>query len=371
MKKALFILLALCSLVVAGPARAWNCSDPLAARVPVATGTSGTYGDGDGQLFLGVSGQGTPGVLYECEVPPSTPPTTTGGNSNATSTSNSNSSSAANSASSSSATGGKSSSTSAATGGNATGGNATGGSSNASVSASGNSNVTNNVNATGGMGGSGGNGGNSTATGGNQKQTQSQTLANSGNSTATASGNGVGNGNNSDNSSTTINDERSVASAYAPSMSATASCFKPYSGGGQGLLFGASFGSGKIDQNCAALEASRQAPSIIARCKIFLTVKYAKEAGVTMDDCMPQLRVPIPPVLPTVLVPPAPQLLAPITVNVPAPVVTVIPAPVMAPTPSVAVAAAATHHKAHVPCEPVRVPSGKNGCVVTNGTINK
>ena len=382
MKKILFALslLALCT-ALAPSAKAWNCSDPLASRVNVgATKPAGaSAGDGDGQYYIGGDAS-NPNDYYVCEVPK--PPTTpTGGNSNATSASNSNSTSTANSASqsnsasTSSATGGKSASrsTSTATGGNATGGNATGGNSNSSVSSSGNSNVTNNVNATGGAGGSGGqggaggNGGNSSATGGNQAQHQSQSLSNSGNSSSSASGNGVGNGNNSDNSVTTINDQRSVASAYAPSMNATAECFKPYAGGGQGLLFGASFGGGKIDQNCAALEASRQAPSLIARCKIFLTTKYAKEAGVTMEDCMPPLRVTVvtaPPV--AVAIPaPAPQ---PITVNVP---VTIIPAPVVAPAPSIVVAAAATHHKAHIPCEPTTVPSGKKGCVVTNGTINK
>jgi hypothetical protein len=151
-------------------------------------------------------------------------------------------------------------------------------------------------------------------------------------------------------------------------MNATAECFKPYAGGGQGLLFGASFGGGKIDENCARLEASRQAPSIIARCKIFLTTKYAKDAGVTMDDCMPQpklVTVTVPP--PAVVVPPAP--LPVITVNVPAPLVTIIPAPVLPLTPSIVVAAQITHHKTHVPCNPV--PQGKGKCVVDNQSIRQ
>src|SRR5271170_3119136 len=95
------VLATLCSPV----ANAWNCSDPLAERVLVPAGTTGTYGDGDGQL-ANFNGQ-----LYTCQVVPVTPPTApTGGNSNATSQSTSTSSAASNSASNSSATGGKSNS---------------------------------------------------------------------------------------------------------------------------------------------------------------------------------------------------------------------------------------------------------------------
>ena len=356
MKPVMGVVLAVLASVLtfAAPARAWNCTDPLASRVNVGATkpTGSTSGDGDGQYYIG-SDASNPNDYYVCEVPTTPPTTTTGGNSNATSTSNSNSSSAANSASSSSATGGSSHSVSSATGGSATGGNATSG-----ISNSGNSSVTNNVSASGGQGGAGGS---STATGGNQKQTQSQTLANSGNSAATASGNGVGNGNNSDNSSTTINEQRSVASAYSPSMNATAECFKPYSGGGQGLLFGASFGGGKIDENCAMLEASRQAPSRLARCKIFILNKYAKQGGVSLDDCMTVQFVSTPTPM-AVVTPPAPQPIIPITVNVPAPLVTVIPPPTVAPTPTVAQAAKLVVHKPRPSCK----------CIYTNdGPVKK
>ena len=106
-----------------------------------------------------------------------------------------------------------------------------------------------------------------------------QSLTNSGNSSATR-----GNGNNSDNSTYIV--PRQVASAIAPSVAPTVPCFKGYSGGGQSATFGFSFGSGKIDQNCSRLESSRLAPSLVARCKIFITVKWAKQAGVTMEDCL-------------------------------------------------------------------------------------
>jgi len=95
-----------------------------------------------------------------------------------------------------------------------------------------------------------------------------------------------------------------------------------------------SFGGGKIDQNCAALEAARQAPSLLARCKILLSNKYYKQAGVTMEDCLGPKPQPVVVVTPA---PPAPRTCTDyITVNVPAPVVTIIPeaAPVaVAPTP--------------------------------------
>lgn len=70
------------------PALAWNCSDPLAARVPVATGTTGTFGDGDGQLFLGTGSEGTKGQLYECKVPDPTPQNNSSSTSSSSSSSN-------------------------------------------------------------------------------------------------------------------------------------------------------------------------------------------------------------------------------------------------------------------------------------------
>ena len=120
-------------LMCSGQAKAWNCSDPLAERVVVPSNTTGTQGDGDGQLVT------YQGQVYECEVVPPTPPSTPASSSNSTSNSASNSSSAANSSSNSAsvaenntkviAKGGNSSAT--ATGGNAT---ATGGNANQSQS---------------------------------------------------------------------------------------------------------------------------------------------------------------------------------------------------------------------------------------------
>jgi len=248
------------------------------------------------------------GDLYECEVvKPSLPttPTATNTNSNNNSNSNSNSNSA-----------------------NATGGNAS-------------------ATATGGQGGKGGN---ATAT---QRQTQTQSSAStssaSSNSEANSTATATGNGNNSNNS--VINNPQQVATAYAPTVLPTVPCFKGFSGGAQAAFGGISFGGGKIDANCADLEAARQAPSLLARCKVYVANKYVKAAGVTLDDC---LSVPVPSPAPVVIPAPVPQPPPSITINVPAPVVTIIPAPVTPPSPDVAkaaatAAAAKVHHKGK-PC---------------------
>lgn len=287
-------------LMCSGQAKAWNCSDPLAERVVVPSNTTGTQGDGDGQLVT------YQGQVYECEVVPPTPPSTPASSSNSTSNSASNSSSAANS-----------SSNSASVAENNTKVIAKGGNSSATAT-----------------------GGNAIATGGNanQSQSQKQSLSNVGNATSTseASNNGNGNGDNSNNSTSVTNVPRSAATAYAPIVPPTTPCFKGYSGGGQGTMFGFSFGGGKIDANCAELEASRLAPSLVARCKVYITNKYVKQAGVTLDDCLNQER-PIVPIVSAPIVreerpiivtaaPPQITVEAPV-INVPAPTVTIIPPP--------------------------------------------
>ena len=335
-------------LFAAAPAKAWNCSDSLAERVPVPAGTSGTFGSGDGQLFLGVAGEGVAGQLYKCEVVPvgTTPPagtltnTNTGTNSNtnnnsSSSKSDSNSTSTAINSTNVKATGGASSST--ATGGTSSvnnSGNSTSTSSatGGSVKDSGNSTAV----ATGGQGGQGGNS--------NQKQGQSQSQS------ATASDNGNGNGNNSNNS--VYNAPRQTATAYAPSVYPTVPCFKGFGAGAQGPAFGASFGGGKIDQNCAALEASRQAPSLIARCKVYISIKVVKAAGVTLEDCLaqPEPRITVEQGPATVAEP----RVSPITFVIPAPVImqTILAPPPVVPAtvPAPPVPVVHQRHKVKSPC---------------------
>lgn len=126
-------------------------------------------------------------------------------------------------------------------------------------------------------------------------------------STSSASNNGNGNGNNSNDSVTNIQAPKiPVQTAYAPLVAPTVQCFKGISGGAQTMAFGMSLGGGKIDENCAILEASRLAPSQEARCKVYISNKYAKKAGVTMEDC---LRQPTPSVSTAVSPEPQPKVI--------------------------------------------------------------
>ena len=285
MKK--FLSAAVFVLCTAGASFAWPQCNGNWIQVPA--GTSSANG--------AVVAEG--GQTFQCQpVAPPTTPSTSNNSSNSTSNSSSNSSSQSNS---------NSSSSSKATGGNATaiGQGGAGG----SVKNSGNSSNTNVNTAQGGAGGNA-----------NQKQTQSQT-ATGGSSSAVANGNGVGNGNNSND--TTVNYPRQVATAVAPEVFPTVPCFKGFSAGAQGAAFGASFGGGKIDENCAELEAARQAPNRLTRCEIFVLNKYAKKGGVTLDQCLvrdevgTQIQQPVSPI-----VAPVPQIVVNVpAINVPAPVI--------------------------------------------------
>jgi hypothetical protein len=296
-------LLMLAAFVTLAPslAQAWDCpAGQIRQQAPAGTPTTAPYYDV------------VEGIAFICV--PATP-ANPGSSSTSNATSNSNSQSNSNS---------KSSSNSNATGG-AGGAGGTGG----SVTGSGNSTNTNTNVAEGGQGGSVKNSGNSSINNSgnskiensgnsNQKQTQNQGQSQVSKSSAN------GNGDNSNNSSYTTNVPRDTATAVAPPVFPTVPCFKGIGVGAQGPAFGASFGGGKIDQNCAELEASRQAPSLIARCKVYLLNKYAKQAGVTMEDCLavPEPRATI---VEAPVAAPAPQ----IVVNVP---------PIVVPTPQITVA---------------------------------
>lgn len=145
----------------------------------------------------------------------------------------------------------------------------------------------------------------------NQKQNQSQNqtqIATGGNAEA------ANNGNNSNNSVTNIEAAKiPVMTAYAPSVFPTVVCSKGFSGGVQTGMLGISGSGGKIDENCAILEAAGRARTLLAYCKVYITNKYVKKAGVTLEECMatpPPAPVVIPPPpSPTVIVVPitAPQ----------------------------------------------------------------
>lgn len=88
-----------------------------------------------------------------------------------------------------------------------------------------------------------------------------------------------------------------VSSAFAPNAFPTANCAMAYSGAGQGMLAGAAGAFTRIDKTCQQLEVARSFALYDARaayCKVMTATKWAKKAGVTMDDCMTKEAVPAP-----------------------------------------------------------------------------
>jgi hypothetical protein len=316
MKKVFGLILFMLG-VCTHPAFAWPQCNGNWNQVPAGTSSAG------GAIYT------ADGLTWQCQPKTPTTPSSTGGNSNANSvaTATSSSTAASQSASNSSATGGKSSSISSATGGNATGGNSYSG-----VSNSGNSSVSNSVNATGGAGG---------------------------NATASATNNGNGANNSTYSSTTNVAASKiPVATAIAPPSGSANTCFKGFGGGVQSALLGASFGGGKIDTNCAILEAARLAPSLLARCKVYLSDKYVKAAGVTLDDCLadqallavasiPAEPAPAPVPAQQTIVLPAPQ----VTINLPAPVLSTLAPPIVNHKAPIDNHPAVKKHRPQKPCD--------------------
>jgi len=322
------IAMLLFGLALSVPAYSWNCSDPLAERVVVPSGTSGSYGDADGQLAL------YNGALYECKVVPVTPPTTPSTTSN---TSNSTSGATSTSTSGANATGGNS---------NATGGNS---SSKSGVSNSGNSTVgpiTNTLSNTNTL---------SQKQGQKQSQSQSNTSTNN-NQSAGGSVSNVG------NSQTLVEAPQiPVNTAVAPPVFSTTNCFKGYSAGAQTPLIGGSFGGGGIDKNCAAERIAQDYYAMgnrLAACKVITNTKASKDAGVTMADCM---NVPVPvvrTVVPIVSTPAPAPIKVEITNNIPpapAPIILHEEMTVTAPRPQ------AKKRATHKPCSVTEI---QNQCAV-------
>ena len=256
-------------------ALAWNCSNPLAERVVVPSTTTGTYGDGNGQLAS------YNGSLYECEVVvPSTPttPSTTSNTSNSTS-------------------GATSTSTSGA---NATGGN---------VNNSGNSSNKNTLSNTNTL---------SNSQSQSQGQKQSQTQANSSvNSNQSAGGSVSDTG----NSSTVV--QRSAPMAYAPTIFPSG-CNGSISGGASAPFGGISIGGTKQDHHCQAMQTAAMFLSqgnLEAATRILCRTWAARDAKLTLDECrlIAKAQLPVPVVVPSIpvavpVINPAPIQ---VTVNVP------------------------------------------------------
>ena len=278
-------------ILSAAPAFAWPACSGNWIQVPAGTSTAnGAVVTENGQTF-------------QCQKPstPTTDATSNSASSTSTSTANSNSSS--------NATGGSSKSTSTTGPISIKTGGAT--ASTGPVSATGGAaNVTNSGNSSA-TGGAGGQGGNASSVAGN-------------------SSSGSGNQTSINETTNVAADRFPVNTAYAAAPYPTAQCYKGYGAGGQSTAFGFSINGGKIDENCAILETARSfdgAGERLAACKVKISNKYAKKAGVTLEDCMKAsesvlLQQPIPaPVVPL-------QQPTPIIVNLPSPVINVIPAPV-------------------------------------------
>jgi hypothetical protein len=306
-------LLSIGVLLLATMGFAWDCpAGQIRQQAPTGTPTTTPYYDV------------VEGIAFICV--PSTPPTTPP-SAPSSQTQNQNQTQQQNQNQTATATSGSNSSSNSTSGATATGGNssATGGTSNATggkVSNSGNSSNTNTNTAQGGQGGKGGNATAGVTGSGNSSQSQTSTSA--------ANGNGVGNGNNSnDYQSSTVVDAAKipVSSAFAPSQFPTVGCYKTYSGAVQGQNLGISLGGGKIDKNCAILEAAGRARNILAYCKVYITDEYVHKAGVTLDDCMHQEQVAIP-LPPPIIAQPVPQPTIIVVPAAPVPVpVAAIPAP--------------------------------------------
>ena len=183
-----------------------------------------------------------------------------------------------------------------------------------------------------------------------QNQHQSQT-ATGGDANSNSTSAATNNGNGSNNTTTNVAAPKiPVNTAYAPSAFPTVPCFKGYGGGVQVAQAGVSFGGGKIDGNCAILETARSfgvAGSWLAYCKVMLTDKYVKAAGVTLQDCLDRYVPTVPE--PVAVIPPAPQVsILPIEIPVVKTELVVMPMPVVAPPVSIQVPIPAPVVKKHV-----------------------
>jgi len=139
------------------------------------------------------------------------------------------------------------------------------------------------------------NGGNAKATalggaGGSASSNQTQSNSSTNANQSSASNQSNGNGSNSNNTTNNIAASKiPVPTAYAPATIPTSPCFKGFGGGVQTGMFGGSIGGGKVDPNCAILETARSFDMVnerLAACKVKISNKYAKKAGVTLEDCM-------------------------------------------------------------------------------------
>lgn len=151
-----------------------------------------------------------------------------------------------------------------------------------------------------------------------QSQQQSQT-AQGGNASATGGDASASN----NGSNVAVTNQTNVAAPKIPVSSAfsaaypTAPCVVGMGAGVQTMAAGVSLSGGKVDKNCQALELARSfylAGSKLAGCKVLIRMKGAKEAGISLEDCMSSVEpaekaeVIVPAPQPVVLTPQPPTI---------------------------------------------------------------
>jgi hypothetical protein len=162
------------------------------------------------------------------------------------------------------------------------------------------------------------------------------------------------------NSETTVDSSRiPVNTAIAPPVFSTANCFKGYGAGIQTMAIGGSFGGGGIDRNCAALSTAQALYAIGSRegaCRVIINTKAAKDAHVTLEECLATM----PPRV-IVVTQPAPP--------VPAPAPVIVYVPVQHET----VTVTATKAEVKAACKPTakKAPVKHRPCVVPDSLKGK
>lgn len=154
----------------------------------------------------------------------------------------------------------------------------------------------------------------------NQHQTvnSNNTVSNSHNNTATG-GNATGGNASGQSTSYSSQEQHQTPFAYAPESIPTAPCRIGKSGGGSSPYFGLALGGSGDDKECEKRVAAAAFADIgnpVAAARILCTLKAARAADLTLDDCLAFAKPePVP-------APPAPEMP---TIIVPAPAVTINP----------------------------------------------
>ena len=326
MKSAIkFAVLVGALMLSASSAFAWNCSDPYASRVPVPSNTTGTYGSGDGQLFLGTGSEGVKGQLYQCQKP-TNPPSPSAGNTsqNQNQSQNQSQNNSQNSTQNTSNQNVSSSGSSSKSNSNAS-------SKSNSNAASQSNNSNSNINTLSPVLES-----SNSATGGTANSSSSATNNSSGNTSTYES-------------NSTYTEVRQNPGAFAPTAFSTSPCTKGVSAGGSTPTVAGTFGIALTDKGCD----SRQTAAVFyaignptAAAQILCSTDASKRAKLTLAQCL------------TIVTPV--QVAPPVAAPAPKPEVIVIPAP----TP---VAATSDPKPIAIPIEKIPTPTlvSLGGCPVT------